>query len=250
VLRAGDASLHPDWLRGAPSESRNWDLHLSYYGDRRDPFPDSPADVTLSREKGTKATGTVACLDKLGTRISVYDWVWLPDDDLKADLATINRFFEIVSEYELDLAQPALGPDSYIAHEITLQRPHLKLRFTTFVEIMAVCFSRFAFELCRPYLGATISSWGPNHLFPQLLGYPNRKIAIVDETPVVHTRPAGSGPNSELTRSLGISPKKELQEFLAFHRLTRRLETWGAIDRHGKYLADLSEIDREKVSRR
>jgi hypothetical protein len=84
-------------------------LHLSYFGDQTLPFPDRPADVTLSFEKGTKATGTIACLSKLGDRISSYDWFWLPDDDLKADLPTLNRFFEIASEYDLDLAQPALG---------------------------------------------------------------------------------------------------------------------------------------------
>ena len=51
---------HPEWLQGARPESRTWDLHLSYFGDRDDPFPDRPADVTLSFEKGTKAIGTVA----------------------------------------------------------------------------------------------------------------------------------------------------------------------------------------------
>jgi Protein of unknown function (DUF707)/Protein of unknown function (DUF616) len=248
VVRAGDASLHPGWLQGASPESRNWDLHLSYFGKQHDPFPDRPADVTLSVENGTKATGTVACLNKLGYRVSAYDWVWLPDDDLKADLPTLNRFFAIVCEYHLDLAQPALGSGSYISHDITLQRPHMKLRFTTFVEIMAACFSRRALAICRPYLAATISSCGPNHLFPRLLGYPTRKIAIVDETPVVHTRSPGLGPNIALVRSLGISPEDEYQEFMHLHGLTPRFETWGAIDRHGKLVADLSEIDRVKAS--
>ena len=48
VLRAGDMSLHTGWLQGAPPESRTWDLHLSYFGDHSDPFPNRPADVTLS----------------------------------------------------------------------------------------------------------------------------------------------------------------------------------------------------------
>jgi len=127
VVRAGDASLHPGWLQGASPDSRNWDPHLSYFGKQHDPFPDRPADVTLSVENGTKATGTVACLNKLGDRVSAYDWVWLPDDDLKADLPTLNRFFAIVCEYHLDLAQPALGSESYISHDITLQRPQTSL---------------------------------------------------------------------------------------------------------------------------
>jgi hypothetical protein len=124
----------------------------------------------------------------------------------------------------------------------------LKLRFTTFVEIMATCFSRRALAICRPYLAATISSCDPNHLFPRLLGHPTRKIAIVDETPVVHMRSPGLGHNIALVRSLGISPENEYQKFVDLHGLTRRFETWGAIDRHGKFVADLSEIDRVKTS--
>lgn len=247
VLRTGDASLHPGWLQGGPPESRSWDLHLSYYDDNSDPFPDRPSDVTLSFEKGTKATGLVACLDNLGERLDGYDYVWLPDDDLRADLPTLNRFFEIVRDYRLDLAQPALGPGSYVAHDITLQRPHLRLRFTTFVEIMAPCFSRRALKLCRPYLGATVSSWGPNHLFPKLLGYPKRAIAIVDATPVIHTRLAGGGPNSALTREQGLEPSAERDAFLRAHGLTQRFETWAGIDLVGRTITSLSEIDHHKA---
>lgn len=247
VLRAGDTSLHTEWLRGDSPQSRNWDLHLSYFGDRSDPFSDRPSDVTISFEKGTKATGTVACLDKLGERVTAYDWVWLPDDDLKADLPTLNRFFAIVAEHDLDLAQPALGAGSYIAYDITVQRPHMKLRYTTYVEIMAACFSRRALELCRPYLDATVTSWGPNHLFPRLLGYPERAIAIVDETPVVHTRPPACGPNIALARTLGIDLAAEQSEFMRKHQLTKRFETWAGIDQHGRLLSDLSEIDRMKA---
>ncbi len=233
---------------GAPPESRTWDLHLSYFGDQLDPFADRPADVTLSFEKGTKATGTVACLEKLGERTAGYDWIWMPDDDLRADLPTLNRFFAIVREHDLDLAQPALGNGSYVSYDITLQRPHLKLRFTTFVEIMAACFSRRALKLCRPYLGATVSSFGPNHLFPKLLGYPTRKIAIVDETPVVHTRPTGQGPNIALARQLGYHPEREYEAFMRTHKLHRRFETWAAIDMRGRLTNDPLEIDRVKAS--
>jgi len=247
IVRAGDDSLHVEWLRGAPPETRNWDLHLSYFGNRSNPFADRPSDVTLSFEKGTKAIGTVACLDKLDDRLADYDWVWLPDDDLRADLPTLNRFFEIVAQYELELAQPALGAGSHVSYDITLQRPHLRLRYVSFVEIMAACFSRHALAICRPYLRATVSSWGPNHLFQKLLGYPARKIAIVDETPCNHVRPVGRGPNLALTRSMGIDPHAELADFMQIHGLTRRYETYAAIDRRGELITALDEIEREKV---
>ena len=247
VVRAGDTSLHTEWLQGATPESRKWDLHLSYFDDQVFPFQDRPSDVTLSFEKGTKATGTVACLNKLGKRVEAYDWVWLPDDDLKADMPTLNGFFDIVREYDLDLAQPALGAGSYVFHDITAQRPHMKLRYTTFVEIMASCFSKRALGLCRPYLDATVSSWGPDLLFPRLLGYPERKIAIVDETPIVHFRPPARGPNIALVRQLGVDPEKEIQNFMRVHGLAFRFKTWAGIDRNGQLVTDLTQIDRVKT---
>jgi hypothetical protein len=57
----------------------------------------------------------------------------------------------------------------------------------------------------------------------------------------------GKGPNIALTRSLGISPEKELEQFMRQHDLTRRFHTWGAIDRNGRFISDLSEIDRSKL---
>ena len=247
IARVGDASLHPGWLAGAAPGSRNWDLHLSYFGDRPDPFQERPDDVTLTIEKGTKSIELNASMDKLADRIWTYDWMWVLDDDLAADLATLNRFVEIVEEYELDLAQPALGGGSYVAYDITRQRPHMALRFTSFVESMAPCFSRRALELCLPYLNSTVSSWGPDYLFPKLLGYPKDKIAIVDETPVIHTRPVAMGPNIALAKELGADPNKELQAFLRLYGLTRRFDTWGGITRDGRYTMDLSEIDRFKA---
>jgi hypothetical protein len=248
VLRAGDESLHPWWFLNGRTESRNWDLHISYFGDLRRPFRNRSSDVTLSFEKGTKSIGTVACLEKLGGRIDNYEWIWLPDDDLLADLPTLNRFFEIVAEYGLDLAQPALGAGSYVAYPITIQRPHMKLRYTTFVEVMAPCFSREALGICLPFLGATVSSWGLNWLFPKLLDYPRRGIAVVDETPVIHSRPIAKGPNIALAKEMGFEPGKELADFLQTHHLEKRLETWGGIDARGNYIEDLQEIDRHKAA--
>ncbi|MBK1869535.1 DUF707 domain-containing protein [Aestuariivirga sp. YIM B02566] len=247
IVRAGDESLHPQWLVQPPSQKRNWDLHISYFGDLRRPYRHRASDITLSFEKGTKAIGTAECLEKLGSRIDHYDWFWLPDDDLSVDLPTINRFFEIVAQYDLDLAQPALDEGSYISHQITVRRPHMRLRYTSFVEVMAACFSRKALDLCAPYFGATASSWGQDLLFPKLLGYPERGIAVIDESPVVHTRPVG-GPNMDLVARMGIDPREELAEFRKRHDLEMRREIRSGIDRDGNYVTDLAAIDRHKVS--
>jgi hypothetical protein len=56
------------------------------------------------------------------------------------------------------------------------------------------------------------------------------------------------GPNIALTRSLGISPEKEFEQFMRTHGLTRRLEALGAVDLQGRFTAELSEIDRVKLA--
>jgi Protein of unknown function (DUF707) len=242
VVRAGDCSLHVEWLEGARQFGRNWDLHISYYGESLSPFPDRPPDVTLSREEGLKAQGTVACLDKLGSRLDKYAWIWLPDDDIAADCITLNRFFEIVMANGFDLSQPALTHNSHIAHDITRQRPHFRWRYTSFVEIMCPCFSQRALKLCRPYLNATQSSWGIDLLFPKALGYPRRGIAIVDETPVRHTRPPMGGDNIPLARKLGVDPVQETLRLLEQHGFPpmddwpyyRLLHEYAAVDSSGK----------------
>lgn len=246
IVRAGDESLHPQWLVQPPLQKRNWDLHISYFGNLRRPYRNRASDITLSFERGTKAIGTTECLAKLGSRIDDYDRFWLPDDDLSADLPTINRFFEIVAQYDLDLAQPALDEGSYVSHEVTVRRPHMRLRYTSFVEVMAACFSRKALDLCAPYFAATASSWGQDLLFPKLLGYPERGIAVIDESPVVHTRPVG-GPNMDLVAKMGIDTREELAEFRQHHDLEMRCEIRSGIDRDGNHVTDLAAIDRHKV---
>ena len=94
VLRAGDQSLHPAWLDARDQPRRLWDLHLSYFGPSDDPFPDRPADVTLSREPGPKLIGLADCFDNPSTRfprpLESYDWIWLPDDDMLMDQHNIE----------------------------------------------------------------------------------------------------------------------------------------------------------------
>jgi hypothetical protein len=236
ILRAGDSSLHPKWLDN--KLERNWDLHLSYYGDELDPFPDRPSDVTLTREKGTKSQGTVVCLEKLGDRLDDYDWIWLPDDDLSADCATLNRFFDIVMNNRFELSQPALGAGSVAGHDIVRQKPAFKWRYTSFVEVMCPCFSRSAFIKCRPYFGATMSSWGVDLLFAKILGYPRRGIAIVDETPVVHSRLGKEGNNIALVRAAGIEPVDECLRFLRTHDFP--VDVWPY---HTKLLREYAGVD-------
>jgi len=214
VVRAGDRSLHPGWLTGRGAAERRFDLHVSYFGDDPDPFPDRPADVTLSFEKGGKWTGLDACLDKLGDRLDAYGWIGFPDDDLKADCAVWNRFFEVIERLRPMLAQPALHWRSFSFHDLVLQRPGVEARWTDFVEIMAPVFRRDFFQQVRPHFGFSPAGFGYDFYWSKLAdARETRSLCIVDSAPVLHTRAFGAG---SLYKAIAATGETALDHHKAF----------------------------------
>lgn len=187
ILRAGDASLHPAWTQGA---DRDFDIFVSYYGSSAGRHLDD-ADYYEARP-GPKWPALAALLREHDALLDAYDAFWFPDDDLAADTAVLNRMFAFFHAHQLALAQPALTRDSYFTWSTLLQAPRAQLRFTRFVEVMAPIFSRAALRLCAPTFDESRSGWGLDWIWPTLceragLG----RIAVIDATPVRHTRPVG-----------------------------------------------------------
>lgn len=187
VVRAGDRSLHPQWVAGA---AREFDLCVSYYGAEPDRYR---GDTPLwEARKGPKWPCIGELLQARPALLEAYDTFWFPDDDLAVDTTTINRMFALFRGFGLALAQPALTPQSYHGHPMLLQRPGHVLRRTGFVEVMAPIFDRPALQACLPSFGHSRSGWGLDFVWPRLVGPARREaIAILDATPVWHTRPLG-----------------------------------------------------------
>ncbi|MBD0384336.1 DUF707 domain-containing protein [Paenibacillus sedimenti] len=189
IARVQDDSLHKEWIK--PSKYRNFDLYLEYYGKGGCNFRND-CDF-YSEGKETKWPRIYKIIEKYGEHIFKYDAVWIPDDDISTDCKTINKMFEIFMKYQLSLAQPALTRDSYYSHEITRQKDKYVLRYTSFVEVMAPIFSKKALQKCWKSFSKSQSGWGLDSIWPKLLGYPKDKMAIIDKTPVKHTRPVRGG---------------------------------------------------------
>lgn len=189
VLKAGDTSIHKEWL--APKIDRNFDLFLDYFDDQPNMFKEDANYYNAS--KGLKWTSIFALIESYKSVIFDYKAIWFPDEDLRTNSVNINKMFDLFSNYDLVLAQPALTKDSYHSHPITLRRENTKLRYTNFVEVMAPIFSLEALQMCYNTFSKSISGWGLDFIWPKILGYPADKIAILDETPVTHTRPVGVG---------------------------------------------------------
>ena len=232
IVRAGDLSLHEQWLDG--DEERNWDMIVNYFGD--DPDRYRRDDVQRIDSKSIKWPALHDLILQLGPDVSWYDRVWFPDDDLKMTKAQINSFFEIVEKHNFALAQPALTRDSYISHLVTLHNPLFLLRFTNFVEIMAPCFSRDFLLRVLPSFKENLSGWGLDFLWPSCVS-DWTKIAIVDAVAVCHTRPIG-GPNYPFLAGTGKNATQEMWELLAKYGLSLEHPfVRGGIDELGRMLS-------------
>lgn len=203
MARVADKSLHKEWLK--PEEDRYFDLYLEYYGDGSNDYRDD-CDF-YSEAKDTKWPRLHEVFKEYKDEILKYDAVWIPDDDISTNCSTIKTLFETFMEYKLLLAQPALTKDSYYSHKITLRRSKYFLRYTQFVEVMVPIFSREGLEMCWESFGKSRSGWGLDSIWPKLLGHPEKKLAIIDQYPVKHTRKVGKG---SLYKDIGCSPYEEL----------------------------------------
>ncbi|MFY9514326.1 MAG: DUF707 domain-containing protein [Rubrivivax sp.] len=205
LIRAGKSSLHPYAV--ARLAEQNFDYALSWFADEH------PADIGMAdgaafvhMQKGAKWPGLEQTLIQHWDQIQKYRYIWLPDDDLLAEPEQVSRMFTICDELQLDLAQPALTRDSYFSHLISMQHTEFQLRFTNFVEIMAPILSTDMLGRVFHTLKGQVSGYGLDGLWPRFsqLG----KVAIIDDTPVKHTRPVG-GPNYQHSKDAGLSPAHE-----------------------------------------
>lgn len=201
IVRAGDGSLHREWIH--PASYRNFDLAISYYGGTPGRYAEECEIYTQA--KGAKWPAIYDLIQHLGEQVFQYDAVWFPDDDIRTHPGNIARMFQLFTEHELLLAQPALSANSYF--QVTAQHIDYRLRYTQFVEIMVPIFSREALRTCWTTFNKSVTGWGMEHVWAKLLGYPHEKLAILDETPVKHTRPPGQGELYEnIKTQLKINP--------------------------------------------
>lgn len=200
IARAGDTSLHPQWLT---SPQRSWDLMVSYYGNHPERYR-GQYDL-LHCYLGSKWLATHDLMQRHGDLVDSYEYVWLADDDLLITSQAIDEFFACCRELQLTVAQPALTPESHFTWDITRQRPDLEARITDFVEIMAPCFRGDVFRLFSDTFTEASSGFGYEFLWYHLARQHGiDRFGIVDRTPMHHWRAVGF-------RSLGqlADPREE-----------------------------------------
>ena len=217
VLAAvGDESHHESWLRGA--ETRSFDLALVYFGEQRGRYA-RQAEFYFERQ-GIKYELLHALAGReLAEVLPRYDYVWIPDDDIAADLGRVNRLFEFAREYRLEICQPAISRGD-VSYRALLARPEFLLRYSRFAEIMCPLFSRAALARAVPIFNANRSAWGIDWVWSSWFG--PEEIAVIDACPVEHMRPIRSGGVHTQLQSMGVDPMRDLTEILARHGVDNR----------------------------
>lgn len=215
IVRAGAASLHPYWLRGA--RQRSWDMIVSYYDDADH---EHPPDVRVVRQPGGKWDGLYRTL-KAADVFERYDYIWLPDDDLMVSAGEIERLFGLMRQHDLAVGQPALTPDSYFTHFLMLRCPGFVIRFTNFVEIMAPCLRADILEAVHRDFADSMSGFGLDGIWCRL-DSAGRRGAVLDSVTMKHTRPLGHGLRATMT-TLGISAEDEESDLRARYGLQKRI---------------------------
>ena len=142
--------------------------------------------------KGAKSPGYYQWIHDNQWIFEKYEYIGLFDDDIQANIFTLNALFEYTKTLNLSVSQPALTNDSWSGLLITKQHRSFVHRWTNFAEIMCPIFSSETLRECSEGFkyhdgggGCTEAYWLAK-CCPAL-----GKIAIIDALPVKHTRQSG-----------------------------------------------------------
>jgi len=248
LVRAGDASLHPSFLAGSAAP-RTWDLHISYYGSVGAPAAVEGEVFTWSADGGrSKFNGISACLEKAPFSLDSYDYIAIPDDDLICSRDDWNAAFALAREFAMAACQLSLHPRSFYAHDITLRRKGLRLRWVTMIEPIAPIYRVDVFKRLMPIFQLPDNLWAIDYLLAELLKDQPKSLAILDAVSVLHTRAPMSGPTYDMFREAGVTPQEIRDQFLRTYGLPRHeYRLLGAIDSAGREVVNLRPLGRERI---
>lgn len=220
-VRIGNDSAFEAWFR--PEQPRSWDLFLSYYRAPEGPLRHHAEFV--SHGGLSKFSAVKRLCEEHPHLFQRYFAIWIVDDDIDIDFASVDRLFTEMTQFGLALVQPSLSRDSYFYWKITLNEPESRLRYTDFVEVMMPAFSQAAFQQCVGTFDQSISSWGLDFAWPKLLGYPPHRIGILDSIVARHTKKLDTkeGPFYKYLASIGVDPAKELNRVVKTYGLSGNL---------------------------
>jgi hypothetical protein len=208
VVRAGDNSLHENMLN-VPYNERSYDVLLSFFSEGAySNFKPQPG-VHAVFFSGGKWDGIYKTLSK--KYIEVYDFFWLPDDDILCNAADINLIFEMTKRFGLAVSQPSLTHNSYFSHFIFFQCKGFRVRYSNFIEVMVPCLRKDLLKRVLPFFRDSMSGFGLDYIWCRMPESGPFTSGILDHVSVYHTRPVGKVLASSMA-ILGKNPQEDLEQ--------------------------------------
>ncbi len=214
------------------NNNRNYDIYLCYYGDdiKNNKYLEY-SDIYKQRKGSKFKNFYYYWLNDL--KIREYDYYFIVDDDITIDTDDINKLFDYIKKYDLWICQPSfesleVNSNSLINHKITENIPNTILRFTNFIEVNSMCFSKYSIQKCMEIYNDNLVGWGIDWLFIWYLGKDEQnKYAIIDDIQCI---------NPKIREGCNIKEIDKLQHyrdrFLNWKRLAIKLkiEEWGQFE--------------------
>lgn len=116
-----------------------------------------------------------------------YDYVWVVDDDIFMSTDDINKMFQMMEDYNLDLAQPSISLDGMNYIRMFLHDSRYILRYSTYIECCAMLFSKKGLDKVKRTFSETVTGWGWDALVSDMIfeeGQDN--VAILDSVQAYH----------------------------------------------------------------
>lgn len=208
IMPAGPGAVFEDWV---DYNQYNFDLAVLQWNDGP-ALPNVEQAVYHERGAGQKWHLIARFAEKYD--LSGYDYIACFDDDCITVPELVAATFDFCRDNNLDVAQPALTLDSYIAHTSTTIIDNATMHITDTVEIMCPIFS----QRCWPEANALSGMLpdGTGHelevywriIFDSSTGttkYGGR-VAVIDCLPVKHSKPITT-PEGFLRK--GMEPGKD-----------------------------------------
>ena len=166
-------------------DNKNYDIYICYYGNSLDSSYKKYSNYYYER-KGSKFQN-FHYFWLTDPNIKNYEKYYIVDDDIIISTNEINELFQILSQYNLWILQPAFSNNSKISHEITRQQTNNYLRFVNFIENGVMMFNKYAIEKSMEIYNPILVGWGIDWLFLWYLGHENQdKFAIIDSIPCIN----------------------------------------------------------------
>lgn len=184
------------WLHG----DRNFDLWITYYGERHDHRYRELATFYNTRP-GSKFQNLKFAYDTWPERFAAYDAIMVLDDDIVITGDQISRLFEYRDLYDLWLLQPAFNPRGKISWPITKVNWNCELRFTNFVELGCPLFRRDKLDIFMTIYDPVLVGYGIDWWYLHILGAQlEGRVAVVDNVACINPRDRSKGSMREIDK--------------------------------------------------